>query len=482
MTCAARIDRSLSLGPDRPGIGNLFANVADVQRQSGPLRRSGDIAWRRSRSGGGEGSNAIALATEQQGVHVTFGRNRGVRAIGLAAGLSVLLVPVVATARPAVLPRAAALSRPTRLAVVTSGKGAALEWRSGPATGFGIERATNKAMTRGLVHYVIRGPGHQFTPYGLTKGRTYFFRVRSVRGHRHSAYTAVVQLTDRGLEQQVEAMTYNVLELSNDGRSEGNQLIAPWATRAPKAAALINQAHPDVVAVEEAASWADQSIGERQIDSLLLAVGGSYRLARTEIPPTDPHYYRTGVYILYNSATFKPVGAGNHIGLGQNRWAAYQEFANVTTGARFLFVATHLLVGNGHADDLTREAETKLMVTDGASLARHRHIPVIYAGDFNSASTKDRKFTVDGAGVAMRQAGAADALSAAQHLTHGSYDSANEYFRRPPHSSDSIDHIFAPPGVAVRTAGVVVDLVHGRFVGVIPSDHNPVIAGLSYSY
>jgi hypothetical protein len=42
--------------------------------------------------------------------------------------------------------------------------------------------------------------------------------------------------------------------------------------------------------------------------------------------------------------------------------------------------------------------------------------------------------------------------------------------------------VFAPPGVAVRSWAQVMDLSHGQIAGVIPSDHNPVVATLEYPY
>jgi hypothetical protein len=39
-----------------------------------------------------------------------------------------------------------------------------------------------------------------------------------------------------------------------------------------------------------------------------------------------------------------------------------------------------------------------------------------------------------------------------------------------------------PPGVGVRRFEVVASLTSGRYVGVIPSDHNPVAADLVLPY
>ena len=82
----------------------------------------------------------------------------------------------------------------------------------------------------------------------------------------------------------------------------------------------------------------------------------------------------------------------------------------------------------------------------------------------------------------MREAHVASAFNAAQSRRLPSYNSANGYDRPPPRFGDHIDYIFAPPGVAVLSWRQVMHLRHGRLVGVIPSDHNPVVATLEYPY
>jgi endonuclease/exonuclease/phosphatase family metal-dependent hydrolase len=106
----------------------------------------------------------------------------------------------------------------------------------------------------------------------------------------------------------------------------------------------------------------------------------------------------------------------------------------------------------------------------------HGNLPVVYAGDFNSNTSATHVF--DGPGRAMRTARVLDARDAAVHLYNASYNSANQYLRTPPHTGDSVDYVFAAPGVGVLSRAVVLKLSGGRFPGVIPSDHNPVQARL----
>ena len=82
----------------------------------------------------------------------------------------------------------------------------------------------------------------------------------------------------------------------------------------------------------------------------------------------------------------------------------------------------------------------------------------------------------------MQSAAIVDAERVAQTQRNKRYNSSNLYLRRPPAVDQSIDYVYAPPGVAVSARAVLLNLSRGQFVGVIPSDHNPVVARLYISY
>jgi endonuclease/exonuclease/phosphatase family metal-dependent hydrolase len=369
---------------------------------------------------------------------------------------------------------------PAKLRSVSTSAKTYLTWNSGAVTGSQIEQATNRGMTSHRHIYSIRGTTHQFTPFGLSRGTTYYYRVRGMNDRTSSVYSHKVTAVSRAKEQPVSVMTYNVLEATDDGRSEGGNRVAPWSQRRIVAAKLIKQGSPDAVGVQEAAAWIGKPGKIRQIDSLRAALGGEYALARTEIPPNKPHFSRTGVYILYKKSGYASVGKGGHWNIGQTRWAAYQVLKNRATGAKFLFVTAHVWDPGGSTGDRYRDEETKKLLKDGRSLAAKRHVPVVYSGDFNSE--QGRSHPLDGPGVVMRAANVADSWNAAQHRTWALYDTADTYERRPPKADSRIDYIWAPPGVAVQSWGLVLDLRHGEFVGTIASDHIPVISHLVISY
>ncbi|HVV76462.1 MAG TPA: endonuclease/exonuclease/phosphatase family protein [Mycobacteriales bacterium] len=375
-------------------------------------------------------------------------------------------------------------ARPSSLVATANSLRSFLTWTSGSATGYRIEQATNASMTANHKSYTILGPTTSFTPYGLHRGTTYWFRVRSLNEATASVATAPVSLRAQSSMQPLRVMTYNVREADLDGQREGSGVVAPWSQRKVGVAKFIEQSAPDVVAVQEAASWVKRVKGPRQIDSLNAELGGTYALAHTEIPPSQPYYKRTADYILYRKDTYAAVGTGDHWDLGYsgqvNHWAAYQILRNRSTGAKFLMVCTHLLIPRGHTADVERERQTLRLIHDARSFARaHGNLPIVFAGDWNSDQWRHHP---DGPSVAMHSQGIPKASLIAQRHVNAIFNTANNYERRPSQSQAHIDDMFVSPGIGVRSWRELMHRSGGRLVGLIPSDHNPVVADLEIPY
>jgi endonuclease/exonuclease/phosphatase family metal-dependent hydrolase len=371
---------------------------------------------------------------------------------------------------------------PSNLVATTGLSGTSLSWTAGAATGFQVTQATNSAMTQNVRTYTIQNEDHQFTPPNLTVATPYYFQVRALNGETPSTTTSVIQTLDVTQQQPLRVMSYNLLEISADGRFEGGTRVAPWSQRRAGQVKLIKNASPDIISIQEGSSWVGPAKGPRQVDDLVSALGGEYALASTEVPPDQPHFQRTGVYILYKPSEYGPVGTGNHWAIGDGKWAAYQILQHKVSGAQFLFVAPHLSVPKNGGTDAMRAKETKSMVAQAEAYARQNgHLPIIYAGDFNSDPSKTHK--VNAPSEYLLSKGYDDAFDAAQARTNARFNSANQYERTPPAHALRLDYIFTQAGIAVTSWAMLLHLNHsGHFAGVIPSDHNPVVADLLVPY
>jgi endonuclease/exonuclease/phosphatase family metal-dependent hydrolase len=358
-----------------------------------------------------------------------------------------------------------------------------LTWTAGPVTGYVVEQATNPAFTAGRRTYSLRAGTNQLTAYGVQRGTRYWFRMRALNHATRSAYSPARSVRATKAQVGLTVMTYNVLEGIAAGQRESGTVIATWLQRRPGVVALIQRKHPDVLAIQEAASWVGSLQGyggTRQVDDLARALGSGYTLAATETPPWVHGYRRTANYLLFRTATWSATPVGGHWDIGDRKFAAYQVLQHRASGARVLVISTHLATGTGASNDAIRQRETTSLVRQAAALGAPSHLPIVYAGDFNSDVNRNHAF--DGPGRAMLAAHVSDAENAARILVNSRYNSANLYLRTPPAVDQSIDHIYTGPGVAVRVREVVLGLVNGRFPGIIPSDHNPLYTQLYVSY
>jgi endonuclease/exonuclease/phosphatase family metal-dependent hydrolase len=361
--------------------------------------------------------------------------------------------------------------------------GLALTWNVENALGFRVVQATDPKLQVHRRVYTLAGNATQFTPYALAKGTTYYFQVRAANGTSPSASAPVVSATFNGNELQVKVLAWNVLHMQLDGTKENGQTIEPWRKRLPVVTSMIKGADADIISIEEASDWYNEPRHIRQIDTLAANLKGTYTLVSADGADGKPNP-RTGNYIFYRTNAYRALGSPGRWTISNLNWVTHQTLINVATGAKFLFASVHLSHGT-NAVDAKRGSETRAMLADAHALVRANGIdagiPVVYAGDFNSYSGPDPA-NLDTPEKLLRADHVADSLVAAQSRVNLQYGSVNDYTRVPSHSGRIIDHVFGEAGVAMRTWRQIMNLQHGRWPGIIPTDHNPVMAGISIQY
>jgi endonuclease/exonuclease/phosphatase family metal-dependent hydrolase len=371
--------------------------------------------------------------------------------------------------------------KPSNLALQTPGgnkSGLAITWGTQNALGFQIEQAEDRTFSKGRKIYTLHGLGTEFTPYGLSKGTGYYLRVRATNGASKSPYSSPQFGVFNGNELPIRVLTYNVLHKMFDGTKESGNTIAPWSKRLPGIVSLIKGAKPDVMSINEASDYVVEG-KRRSIDSIKAKLQG-YALAKTE-PFPKPQNPRTGNYILYKTSKFTAVGTPGYWTISSKNWVAYQILQSKATRAQFLMISVHLSHGPNSVDQ-KRGAETRTLLSQAHDFDQnHGNIPIVYAGDFNSFTGTDPS-NLDTPEQLLRAEHVGDSLVSAQKRTNTQYGSVNEYKRVASKTGRIIDHVFGEAGVSFRNWTQLLKLKHGKFVGVIPSDHNPVVADISIAY
>jgi endonuclease/exonuclease/phosphatase family metal-dependent hydrolase len=270
--------------------------------------------------------------------------------------------------------------------------------------------------------------------------------------------------------------SYNILCANCSGGK------APWAKRREALVETIRSRDLDVLGVQEA-SIGGVGGGTTQYRDLITRLGGPYKLTE----------YGRGVSpdirIIYNADRIELVKQDVIRLPASKRFVAWAVFEQKSTGKRFFFTNTHLDPRNTKAGRAAGKAQAKAIVAAIPRLNKDE-LPVISVGDY--ASTKWEK----GGNVPydiMQAAGYKDPLGNTFHSRgsapgafvekriNTSYASLNMYQRKARNFSgwvngSNTDYIFVTP-MRVSEYEVVVKVdSSGRFVGVIPSDHNLIRA------
>ena len=321
------------------------------------------------------------------------------------------------------------------------------------AENYQIQVATSSDMTKGLITYYPTGTSYDATK--LVPGTTYYFRIRGVNGSVLGTYTTVGTLHLSTAPISVDVLTYNLC--GQDKCLGSDNVMKHWSpTRKPLAGALVRTTASDIIATQES--------GDKDTNFI------------TELPGFGKAMYKSGKMLFYKTSRYTLLRT-NYITLSSanKRYAVWAELQDKATRTRFIVADAHTSPTKGKYYDDLRKAETTALLS-GVKSINTAHLPVIYAGDYNSnKSNLKSSGGYDAPLQVMAQAGIPDSRNIADWAWHTDYNSANQAINPPYRYGDQVDHIFVTAGISVQQWGVVTSLdSKGNYKTPFPSDHNPV--------
>jgi hypothetical protein len=270
--------------------------------------------------------------------------------------------------------------------------------------------------------------------------------------------------------------------------------------------ATIKSQRLDVIGVQEASQGRirDAATSENlsQFDDLVRRLGTPWKVTNSKryncVTDTSPNrctYRYQGASganrILYDSSRVQLLAAGSKrlpspVGSSDN-YLAWATFRQVSTGRSFLFSDLHTVADDTYAAFKKRQAEVAAQ-----ELKKHNptHLPMVAVGDWNSSRFEQPS---NGPYDAYRKAGFVDPLGGSYRTTTTApyatvekrrrtwLNSANHFERKAPAhrawiNGSYIDYILTTPMRVSEWETVAKLDQQGRFVGVIPSDHNLIRA------
>ncbi len=329
---------------------------------------------------------------------------------------------------------------------------------------------------------------------GLAPDTAYFLKIRALDAAGKPASDWSPALPVRTSTQApLRVASFNVKCETCGGTS--------WASRRGVVVSTILGQDPDVIGIQEASQGWLAGARISQFEDLAQRLGRSYALTNDKRNNCVRHWtpsgcrYRDqgasqGTRIIYNRDRLELLDQGSRRLLeaasgANDRYVAWAIFRQRATGKRFVFADTHL---EPNASYSARNRQTTQMLATITANNPDR-LPVIVVGDFNS-----HKWTkpANGPYNIMRSEGFVDPLgNAYRSTTHAAvgvvenrirtnYSSYNDYKRQAPRfgytNGTYLDYIFTTPMRVSEWETVVRVDSGGRFIGVIPSDHNMIRA------
>ncbi len=357
-----------------------------------------------------------------------------------------------------------------------------LSWKSrGPGVQYRIRYGTSSKLEVGKSK-LASSTDSATVLKGLVAGAKYYFKVRvlSTTGSYLSNYskTSSFTVSKTYTSPAIKVATYNVCSVACDASAH------LWTERKPAVIATIARQSLDIVALQEM----DRSLLADLLAGLNTASGRAYM---TTDPPSRGGSGTTK--LAYDTNRFD-MASGDHgfaaltaADSGTQKWAVWAILRDLVSGKKLFVVSDHLVAGAEWQElRKVQTAEVLAMVES----KNPDNLPVIIAGDFNSGRDyKPSNYVYD----LLTAAGYREPLgntnnswaiartATAEHrvnLDYNTYNNFDTYARRSKYDNGSaIDYIWHSPKIRVAVSAVAVDVdTTGKFVGLIPSDHNMLTA------
>ncbi|SFT65643.1 Fibronectin type III domain-containing protein [Arthrobacter sp. ov118] len=354
---------------------------------------------------------------------------------------------------------------------------------------------------------------------GLTPGTAYYAQVRSITadGTNISAYSPIVRISTSAapvlgpVANPLSVASYNIHCANCEDQMPTE---VPWVDRRDAVVKTIVSKRPDIMGIQEASQgWlADSPAGGlSQFEDLrnrLSDAGAPYKLTNEmRNNCVDPHTptdcipkeqgATKGTRIFYNPDKVRIVRSGSKLlpslSLEKNqRYLAWAEVVQLSTGKHFFFGDTHLEVdkAEGYNELRRQQAQTIVSVIKAQNTT---NLPVLMVGDMNSSKwlvPSNAPYDV------FTAAGLVDPLgntygstlpsgyATAEKVTNRNINSWNGFERlarasAPGTNGTYIDYIFTSK-MRVPTWETVANVDSaGNYVGQLPSDHNMIYATVS---
>ncbi|WP_354170136.1 fibronectin type III domain-containing protein [Arthrobacter sp. UYEF36] len=445
-----------------------------------------------------------------------------VRVIGPAGENLTAYSPAVTFTTPSVSPTTpTAPTTPTGFTGTSTHRTVDLSWNPVPnAPGYRLAVATKADMSDASWHryYGINTAEIR----GLNALTAYYFQVRVIdeAGTSLSAYTPVLSLATKAeppaqpaLSNPLTVASYNVMCANCVAESDSNTNALPWSERRSAVVENIKSRMPDIIGVQEASQgWLNepgQTGGLSQFEDLqqrLNNAGANYAISNNKrnncidsTTPTNCVYAdqgaSQGTRIFYNAATVELVKTGSKAlplaSVPENpRFFAWAIAKQKSTGKLFFFGDTHLSTSkaDGFYELRKQQAETIVSVIKQENSAG---LPVLMTGDLNSSKWQKPSnapydvFTnfglVDPLGNDYWEDFPSMAATAEKRI-NAHLDSWNGFATLAPGVGDKsangsyIDYILTSKMRVSQWETVANIDSAGNFAGIIPSDHNMLVA------